>query len=102
MLLLWLYIYHFLVLIAKIHDNIISINFFQDASVFYLLENAIALFLALLVNVAIVALSAAICVDNLSADTNTCSTLTLKSAFILFKVNLAETQLYKPYLTPRV
>ena len=61
---------------------------------FYLLENAIALFLALLVNVAIVALSAAICVDNLSADTNTCSTLTLKSAFILFKVNLAETQLY--------
>ncbi|CAM0946502.1 unnamed protein product [Alopecurus aequalis] len=56
----------------------------KDASVFFLLENAIALLLVLLVNIAIVSLSTTICVDNLS-DTNTCSSLTLNSAFVLFK-----------------
>uniref|UniRef100_A0ACD5X3S7 Uncharacterized protein n=1 Tax=Avena sativa TaxID=4498 RepID=A0ACD5X3S7_AVESA len=57
----------------------------KDASVFFLLENAFALFLALIVNVAIVSLSATICVDDLSLDSNTCSSLTLKSASVLFK-----------------
>lgn len=57
----------------------------KDASVFFLLENAFALFLALLINVAIVSLSATICVDNTSLDTNLCSNLALKSAFVLFK-----------------
>ncbi|XP_047082959.1 metal transporter Nramp4-like isoform X1 [Lolium rigidum] len=57
----------------------------KDASVFFLIDNALALFLALLVNVAIVSLSATICVDNISLETDTCSSLTLKSAFILFK-----------------
>lgn len=57
----------------------------KDATVFFLLENAFALFLALLINVAIVSLSATICVDNTSLDTNLCSNLALKSAFVLFK-----------------
>ncbi|XP_048563392.1 metal transporter Nramp4-like isoform X2 [Triticum urartu] len=58
----------------------------KDASVFFLLENAFALFLALVINVAIVSLSGTICADNLSLDdTNTCSSLTLKSASVLFK-----------------
>ncbi|XP_044975971.1 metal transporter Nramp4-like isoform X3 [Hordeum vulgare subsp. vulgare] len=58
----------------------------KDASMFFLLENAFALFLALVINVAIVSLSGTVCADNLSLDdTNTCSTLTLKSASILFK-----------------
>ncbi|VAH60567.1 unnamed protein product [Triticum turgidum subsp. durum] len=75
-----------LVLVAEVPADIILVNFLQDASVFFLLENAFALFLALVINVAIVSLSGTICADNLSLDdTNTCSSLTLKSASVLFK-----------------
>ncbi|KAL5227537.1 hypothetical protein ABZP36_015802 [Zizania latifolia] len=58
----------------------------KDASTFFLLENALALFIALLVNVAIVSIPGTICADNLSvADTNTCSSLTLSSTSVLLK-----------------
>uniref|UniRef100_A0A0E0GJ66 Metal transporter n=1 Tax=Oryza nivara TaxID=4536 RepID=A0A0E0GJ66_ORYNI len=58
----------------------------KDASTFFLLENALALFIALLVNVAIVSISGTICANNLSfADTSTCSSLTLNSTYVLLK-----------------
>uniref|UniRef100_A0A0D3EPA7 Uncharacterized protein n=2 Tax=Oryza TaxID=4527 RepID=A0A0D3EPA7_9ORYZ len=58
----------------------------KDASTFFLLENALALFIALLVNVAIVSISGTICTNNLSfADTSTCSSLTLNSTYVLLK-----------------
>ncbi|KAF0920425.1 hypothetical protein E2562_034900 [Oryza meyeriana var. granulata] len=58
----------------------------KDASTFFLLENALALFIALLVNVAIVSISGTVCANNLSfADTSTCSSLTLNSTSVLLK-----------------
>ncbi|KQK04475.1 metal transporter Nramp4 isoform X2 [Brachypodium distachyon] len=58
----------------------------KDASTFFLVENALALFLALLVNVAVVSLSGTICANNLSLDDNNrCSSLSLNSAAVLFK-----------------
>uniref|UniRef100_J3L0A8 Metal transporter n=1 Tax=Oryza brachyantha TaxID=4533 RepID=J3L0A8_ORYBR len=58
----------------------------KDTSTFFLLENALALFIALLINVAIVSVSGTVCAKNLSsADTSTCSSLTLNSTSVLLK-----------------
>ncbi|KAM0874252.1 hypothetical protein ACQ4PT_037556 [Festuca glaucescens] len=84
-----LFLHSSLVISRKIPSSCEAV---KDASVFFLLDHALALFLALLVNVAIVSLSATICADNLSLDTDTCSSLTLKSAFILFKNVLGRSQ----------
>ncbi|XP_062199565.1 LOW QUALITY PROTEIN: metal transporter Nramp4-like [Phragmites australis] len=52
----------------------------KDASKFFLIENAFALFLVLLVNVSIVSITGTICAGNeLVDDINTCSSLTLIS-----------------------
>ncbi|KAJ1270448.1 hypothetical protein BS78_06G052900 [Paspalum vaginatum] len=58
----------------------------KDTSTFFLIENAFALFLVLLVNVAIVSSTGTICAGSqLVDDINTCSSLTLNSTSILLK-----------------
>jgi natural resistance-associated macrophage protein len=59
----------------------------KDTSTFFLIENAFALFLVLLVNVAIVSITGTICADNQLVDDiiSTCSGLTLNSTSVLLK-----------------
>ncbi|TKW03755.1 hypothetical protein SEVIR_7G063400v4 [Setaria viridis] len=56
----------------------------KDTSTFFLIENAFALFLVLLVNVAIVSITGTICADSQMVDDN-CSGLTLNSTSVLLK-----------------
>lgn len=62
----------------------------QDACRYFLIESGFALFVAFLINVAIVSVSGTVCHDtNLSdKDTKTCSDLTLNSASFLLQVKL--------------
>ncbi|TVU33752.1 hypothetical protein EJB05_15557 [Eragrostis curvula] len=58
----------------------------KDASALYMIENAFALFLVLLVNVAIMSITGTICADNQSVDDiNTCSGMMLNSTSVLLK-----------------
>jgi len=61
----------------------------QDACRYFLIESGFALFVAFLINVAMVSVSGTVCAaDNLSAaNANQCSDLTLNSASFLLKVN---------------
>jgi len=65
--------------------------FVQETSTFFLIENAFALFLVLLVNVAIVSITGTICANNQSVDDiiSTCSGLTLNSTSVLLKVSIS-------------
>lgn len=63
--------------------------FIQDTSTFFLIENAFALFLVLLVNVAIVSITGTICDGSQLVDDN-CSSLTLDSTSVLLKVSTDE------------
>uniref|UniRef100_A0A0A9EXE8 Metal transporter n=1 Tax=Arundo donax TaxID=35708 RepID=A0A0A9EXE8_ARUDO len=66
--------------------NISSPKGVKDASTFFLIENAFALFIVLLINVAIVSTTGSMCADNqLVDDINTCSSLTLNSTSVLLK-----------------
>lgn len=60
----------------------------QDACRYFLLESGFALFVALLINIAVVSVSGTVCAaDKLSSDnTDKCSDLTLNSASFLLKV----------------
>lgn len=64
-----------------------SPNEVKETSTFFLIENAFALFLVLLVNVAIVSITGTICANNQSVDDiiSTCSGLTLNSTSVLLK-----------------
>nr|CAB3486728.1 unnamed protein product [Digitaria exilis] len=65
--------------------------FIQATSTFFLIENAFALFLVLLVNVAIVSMTGTICADSQLVDNiSICSGLTLKSTSVLLKVSTDE------------
>lgn len=60
----------------------------QDACRYFLMESGFALFVAFLINVAVVSVSGTVCsADNLSAENvDHCSDLTLNSAYFLLKV----------------
>lgn len=60
----------------------------QDACRYFLIESGFALFVAFLINVAMVSVSGTVCsASNLSAENaNQCSDLTLNSASFLLKV----------------
>ncbi|XP_066339590.1 metal transporter Nramp4-like isoform X1 [Miscanthus floridulus] len=59
---------------------------FKDTSMFFLIENAFAMLLVLLVNVAIVSITGTICANTQLVDNiNACSGLTLNSTSILLK-----------------
>ena len=61
---------------------------------FFLIENAFAMLLVLLVNVAIVSITGTICANTQLVDNiNACSSLTLNSTSILLKVSSFSTKL---------
>jgi len=61
---------------------------------FFLIENAFAMLLVLLVNVAIVSITGTICANTQLVDNiNACSGLTLNSTSILLKVSSFSTKL---------
>lgn len=63
----------------------------QSACRYFLIESGFALFVALLINVAVVSVSGTVCAaENLSQENgDRCSNLTLNSASFLLKVRLA-------------
>ncbi|XWS15155.1 hypothetical protein CRYUN_Cryun35bG0070000 [Craigia yunnanensis] len=79
-----LFLHSALVLSRKIPNSIQGIN---DACRFFLIESGFALFVAFLINVAVISVSGTICVaDNLSDDNqNRCSDLNLNSASFLLQ-----------------
>ncbi|XP_073126076.1 metal transporter Nramp7.2-like [Henckelia pumila] len=79
-----LFLHSALVLSRKIPNSVRGIN---DACRYFLIESGFALFVAFLINVAIISVSGAVCsADNLSDDnTNICQDLTLNSASFLLK-----------------
>ncbi|KAG2571357.1 metal transporter Nramp4-like isoform X4 [Panicum virgatum] len=79
-----LFLHSSLVLSRKLPS---SPNEVKETSTFFLIENAFALFLVLLVNVAIVSITGTICANNQSVDDiiSTCSGLTLNSTSVLLK-----------------
>ncbi|CAB4266895.1 unnamed protein product [Prunus armeniaca] len=79
-----LFLHSALVLSRKIPKSVRGIN---DACRYFLIESGFALFVAFLINVAIVSVSGTVCHDtNLSdKDTKTCSDLTLNSASFLLQ-----------------
>ncbi|KAL6962198.1 hypothetical protein U1Q18_037154 [Sarracenia purpurea var. burkii] len=79
-----LFLHSALVLSRKIPNSVRGIN---NACRYFLMETGIALFVAFLINVAVIAVSATICsATNLSQDNlNNCSNLTLNSASFLLK-----------------
>ncbi|CAN6242132.1 unnamed protein product [Urochloa humidicola] len=78
-----LFLHSSLVLSRKIPSSPKGI---KDTSTFFLIENAFALLLVLLVNVAIVSITGTICADSqLDDDISTCSGLGLNSTSVLFK-----------------
>lgn len=64
--------------------------FFQDACRYFLIESGFALFVAFLINVAVISVSGTVCLaDDLSAENaDNCSDLTLNSASFLLKVQV--------------
>ncbi|KAL6296779.1 hypothetical protein ACE6H2_004921 [Prunus campanulata] len=79
-----LFLHSALVLSRKIPKSVHGIN---DACRYFLIESGFALFVAFLINVAIISVSGTVCHDtNLSdKDTKTCSDLTLNSASFLLQ-----------------
>lgn len=79
-----LFLHSALVLSRKIPKSVRGIN---DACRYFLIESGFALFVAFLINVAIISVSAAVCsADNLSKEnTDICQDLTLNSASFLLK-----------------
>lgn len=65
----------------------------QDACRYFLIESGFALFVAFLINVAIISVSGTVCFgDNLSDnDAKTCSDLTLNNASFLLQVQIFDT-----------
>jgi hypothetical protein len=63
-------------------------SIYQDACRFFLYESGFALFIALLINIAVVSVSGTVCFrDNLSADdADKCSELSLDNSSFLLKV----------------
>ncbi|XP_073021421.1 metal transporter Nramp7.2-like [Primulina eburnea] len=79
-----LFLHSALVLSRKIPNSVRGIN---DACRYFLIESGFALFVAFLINVAIISVSAAVCLaDDLSHDNaDICQDLTLNSASFLLK-----------------
>ncbi|XP_073057559.1 metal transporter Nramp7.2-like [Primulina eburnea] len=79
-----LFLHSALVLTRKIPNSVRGIN---DACRYFLIESGFALFVAFLINVAIISVSAAVCLaDDLSHDNaDICQDLTLNSASFLLK-----------------
>ncbi|XP_027901704.1 metal transporter Nramp5-like [Vigna unguiculata] len=79
-----LFLHSALVLSRKVPSSVRGIN---DACRYFLIESGFALFVAFLINVAMVSVSGTVCAaDNLSAaNANQCSDLTLNSASFLLK-----------------
>uniref|UniRef100_A0A2P2MS06 Uncharacterized protein MANES_18G080100 n=1 Tax=Rhizophora mucronata TaxID=61149 RepID=A0A2P2MS06_RHIMU len=79
-----LFLHSALVLSRKVPRDVRGIN---DACRYFLIESGFALFVAFLINVAVVAVSGAVCsVNNLSSEqSDACSDLTLDSASFLLK-----------------
>ncbi|KAL2503609.1 Metal transporter Nramp6 [Abeliophyllum distichum] len=79
-----LFLHSALVLSRKIPNSVRGVN---DACRFYLIESGFALFVAFLINVAVISVSGTVCLaDDLSKDdTERCSDLTLNSASFLLK-----------------
>ncbi|XP_044511311.1 metal transporter Nramp5-like isoform X2 [Mangifera indica] len=79
-----LFLHSALVLSRKVPNSVRGIN---DACRYFLIESGIALFVAFLINVAVVSVSGTVCsAPNLSDDTkNQCSDITLNSASFMLK-----------------
>ncbi|KAI4307243.1 hypothetical protein L6164_030450 [Bauhinia variegata] len=79
-----LFLHSALVLSRKVPSSVRGIN---DACRYFLIESGFALFIAFLINVAVVSVSGAVCsTDNLSnEDTDRCSDITLNSASFLLQ-----------------
>ncbi|KAB1221007.1 Metal transporter Nramp5 [Morella rubra] len=79
-----LFLHSALVLSRKIPTSVRGVN---DACRYFLIESGFALFIALLINVAIISVSATVCTaDSLSAENaDRCNDLTLNSASFLLK-----------------
>ncbi|KAF5735489.1 metal transporter Nramp5-like [Tripterygium wilfordii] len=79
-----LFLHSALVLSRKVPNSVRGIN---DACRYFLIESGFALFVALLINVAIISVSATVCIaDKLSPENaNRCSNLTLNSASFLLQ-----------------
>nr|KYP69959.1 Metal transporter Nramp6 [Cajanus cajan] len=79
-----LFLHSALVLSRKVPSSVRGIN---DACRYFLIESAFALFVAFLINVAMISVTGTVCsADNLSAEnTGHCSDLTLNSASFLLK-----------------
>ncbi|KAL0351518.1 UNVERIFIED_CONTAM: Metal transporter Nramp5 [Sesamum calycinum] len=79
-----LFLHSALVLSRKIPNSVRGIN---DACRYFLIESGFALFVAFLINLAVVSVSGTVCsADNLSSDNkNQCNDLTLNSASFLLK-----------------
>ncbi|XP_042034311.1 metal transporter Nramp5-like [Salvia splendens] len=79
-----LFLHSALVLSRKIPNSVRGIN---DACRYFLMESGFALFVAFLINVAVISVSGTVCLaDDLSSeDEDSCSNLTLNSASFLLK-----------------
>ncbi|KAK8600851.1 hypothetical protein V6N13_059410 [Hibiscus sabdariffa] len=79
-----LFLHSALVLSRKVPNSVRGVN---DACRFFLIESGFALFVAFLINVAVVSVSGTVCAaDNLSGDNqNRCSNLNLNSASFLLQ-----------------
>ncbi|KAH6759194.1 NRAMP metal ion transporter 6 [Perilla frutescens var. frutescens] len=79
-----LFLHSALVLSRKIPDSVRGIN---DACRYFLIESGFALFVAFLINVAVISVSGTVCLaDDLSTENaDSCSDLTLNSASFLLK-----------------
>ncbi|KAK4381267.1 Metal transporter Nramp5 [Sesamum angolense] len=79
-----LFLHSALVLSRKIPNSVRGVN---DACRYFLIESGFALFVAFLINLAVVSVSGTVCsADNLSSDNkNQCNDLTLNSASFLLK-----------------
>ncbi|GMH00725.1 hypothetical protein Nepgr_002564 [Nepenthes gracilis] len=79
-----LFLHSALVLTRKVPKSVRGIN---EACRFFLLESGFALFVALLINIAVVSVTGAICWSNQITPQNadTCNNITLNSAYILLQ-----------------
>jgi hypothetical protein len=85
--------------IGIVHSQVLKLNSYrcfspgsidQDACRFFLYESGFALFIALLINIAVISVSGTVCFrENLSADdADKCSDLSLDNSSFLLKVVL--------------
>ncbi|KAL9681605.1 hypothetical protein QQ045_013390 [Rhodiola kirilowii] len=79
-----LFLHSALVLSRKIPNSVRGIN---DACRFFLIESGFALFIAFLINVAVISVSGTVCAEDRlsSGDIDTCSDLTLNNASFLLR-----------------